>query len=297
MAFGPDRRLLAATGTDGRIELMRASDGAVWRTIVHPGGAPAIAFSPDGTMLASGGYDRAVRLWRVADQQPVRVLEGHGGTIWSVAWSPDGSRIASSGEDRTIRIWRAGDGALLHTLRGHALNVWSVRFSPDSRLVASGSFDRTIRLWDVASRSAGATTGRARPGGGQRRFLTRWAATRERRRRQQGPSLACRGRRPARDADRRLRPCLRGRFQPGRALAGERRPRPRQPRHALAPADRARRQGPAVRLWRASDGALEQRLEHHDDVMALAFSPDWRVLATAGADGSNSLWRLDPILN
>src|SRR5918993_4710129 len=61
MVFHPGGRLLAATGTDGRIELMRASDGALWRLITHPGGAPELAMSPDGSMLVSGGYDRTAR--------------------------------------------------------------------------------------------------------------------------------------------------------------------------------------------------------------------------------------------
>jgi WD40 repeat protein len=49
LAFTPDGRMLIATGTDGRIELMPGATGAVWRTIVHPGGASPIALSPDGT--------------------------------------------------------------------------------------------------------------------------------------------------------------------------------------------------------------------------------------------------------
>ena len=67
------KRLPAATGTDGRIELIRGTNGAVWRTIAHPGGASALAVSPDGALLASGGYDRTARIWRVADQRPVRM--------------------------------------------------------------------------------------------------------------------------------------------------------------------------------------------------------------------------------
>jgi len=111
LVFSPDGALLAATGTDGRIELMRGAPGTVWRTIVHPDGASALAASPDGTMLISGGYDRTARIWRITDQRAVRVLQGSGGTIWSVAWSPDGSRIATAGEDRLIRRRRAAPHA------------------------------------------------------------------------------------------------------------------------------------------------------------------------------------------
>jgi len=52
--------------------------------------------------------------------------------------------------------------------------------------------------------------------------------------------------------------------------------------------------GPAVRLWRVADGALQATLEESDDVMALTFSPDGNLLATASADGANSVWRLAP---
>jgi WD40 repeat protein len=188
--------------------LMRASDGRVWRTIIHPGGASPLALSPDGSMLVSGGYDRTARIWRVADQRPVRVLEGHGGTVWTLAWSPDGNSIATAGEDRLIRIWRVADGALLATLTGGSEHVYAVAFSPDGRWLASG--------------------GRARSAVG-----TFWHQI--------------------------------------TGLGGK---------------------GDAVRLWRASDGRLEQRLQHFDDVMALAFSPDSGTLATASSDGSNSLWDL-----
>ena len=49
-----------------------------------------------------------------------------------------------------------------------------------------------------------------------------------------------------------------------------------------------------MRLWRVADGALQATLEHNDDVMSLAISPDGRLLGTASVDGSNSLWRLTP---
>ena len=47
-----------------------------------------------------------------------------------------------------------------------------------------------------------------------------------------------------------------------------------------------------MRLWRVADGALQATLEHSDDVVAIAFSADGRLLATASTDGSNALWRL-----
>lgn len=292
LTFSPDGSLLAAAGTDGRIELMRGAPGTVWRTIVHPDGASPLAVSPDGTMLVSGGYDRAARIWRIADQRPIRVLEGSGGTIWSVAWSRDGSKIATAGEDKLIRIWNAADGALLRTLAGHELNIWSVRFSPDSRLLASGSFDHSIRIWDVASgrmvrQLAGhdqavvsvdfSPDGRLLASGGDDSTVRIWRVA-------DGAALAM----------------LTGgsdhvyavAFSPdGRWLASGGRARSAIGTfwHQLTGGGA---KGPAVRLWRVRDGALQATLEHSDDVMSLAFSPDGRRLAAASADGSNAIWRL-----
>ncbi|MEA3031628.1 MAG: hypothetical protein QOG13_2953 [Sphingomonadales bacterium] len=294
LVFSPDGALLAATGTDGRIELMRGAPGTVWRTIVHPDAASALDVSPDGTMLVSGGYDRNARIWRIADQRQLRVLQGSGGTIWTVAWSPDGSRIATAGEDKLIRIWRAEDGALLHTLAGHELNIWSVRFSPDSRLLASGSFDHSIRLWDVAS----GRLVRQLPGHDQAVVSVDFSPD--------GTLLASGGDdstvRLWRVADGAAIAALTGgsehvyavAFSPdGRWLASGGRARSAIGTfwHQLTGGGA---KGPAVRLWRVRDGALQSVLEHSDDVTSLAFSPDGRLLATASSDGSNSLWRLAP---
>jgi WD40 repeat protein len=290
MAFLPGG-LIAATATDGRIELTDTA-GSVRRTMIHPGGASPLAASPDGTLLASGGYDRNVRIWRVADGRQVAALAGHGGTVWTLAWSPDGRWLASAGEDRLIRIWRVSDLLLVHVLAGHERNIWSVRFSPDSRLLASGSFDRSIRLWDVKNgrqirRLTGhrqavvsvafSPDGRLLASGGDDATVRLWRVA-------DGA--------PVRVLTRGSDHVYAVAFSPdGRWLASGGRARGAFWTfwHQLTGQGA---KGPAVRLWRVGDGALQATLEASDDVMALAFSPDGGTLATASADGSNALWRL-----
>ncbi|HJP61589.1 MAG TPA: hypothetical protein VJ865_16390, partial [Gemmatimonadaceae bacterium] len=51
--------------------------------------------------------------------------------------------------------------------------------------------------------------------------------------------------------------------------------------------------GKTVRLWRVSDGALQQELSGHaDDVWSVALSSDGRWLASGSEDNSVAIWAL-----
>jgi WD40 repeat protein len=293
VGFSPDGALLAVSSADGTIDLRRVADGAVARTLRHAGGVTAVAFSPDGRWLAGASYDGTVTLWSVADGAPARTLRGHAGTVWTVAFSPDGERIASGGEDRTVRLWRVGDGAALRTLAGHSRNVWSVAFTPDGRRVVSGSFDDTVRVWSVAddvpplvlTGHTQAVVGVAVSPDG------RWIAS-------SGDDSSIRLWRA--DDGRLVRTIDVGNhtykvaFSPdGRWLAAGGRARGAIGTfwHQLVGNNLSASPGPSLRLFRVSDGTLQQAVAAHgDDVWSVAFSRDGRWLSTSSEDGTVKLW-------
>ena len=83
-------------------------------------------------------------------------LQSHSDAVLSVTFSPDGKILASAGggyNNPKIILWDVANRSKLAVLEGHPRSVYSLAFSPDGKTLASASLDRTIILWDVISRS------------------------------------------------------------------------------------------------------------------------------------------------
>jgi serine/threonine protein kinase/WD40 repeat protein len=158
IALSPDGRTLASGGYDQVIRLWDVTpDGPVPRDRVlrgHGDNVTSLAFSPDGRTLATGSDDRTVRLWDVATGQSLATLKERGTQqVYAVAFGRDGT-LASAGEDRLVRLWKvAGDRAsatVEHVLRGHEKEVQALAFSPDGKVLVAGDGAGAIKRWELA---------------------------------------------------------------------------------------------------------------------------------------------------
>jgi WD40 repeat protein/predicted Ser/Thr protein kinase len=152
LAFAPDGRTIASTGTDGDVKLSDIASGRDLLTLRgHTGSVNAVAFSPDGRTLASASHDQTVRLWDTVSGRDLLTLRGHSHAIRGVAFSPDGRTLASASNDGTAKLWDSAANPEVLALRGHADFVACVTFGPDGRILASADRSGTVRLWDAAT--------------------------------------------------------------------------------------------------------------------------------------------------
>jgi WD40 repeat protein len=153
LAYSPDSRWLAATGTNHQVWLFDAETYEFAATLLgHTGDVHSVAFRSDSQRLASTSNDRTVRVWDITTTTCLTVLKGHTDEVFDAVFHPDGTRLASAGRDRAVWIWdlaAPGEDKLAARLSGHANYIFSLSFSPDGKTLASASGDNTVRLWDT----------------------------------------------------------------------------------------------------------------------------------------------------
>lgn len=150
LAFSPDMQYLAIARYNKTIEMRRAIDGELIRTIEW--GAPKVEirfaptrllFSPDSTLLAaSGDVDEPTLVWDVAEGNIQYLLAGH--LLDVVAFSPDGRYIAVGNPTHNLIIHSLEQGTPVTTLDGSS-SIYSLALHPTQALIAYGSGD-TVQI-------------------------------------------------------------------------------------------------------------------------------------------------------
>ena len=147
VAFSPNGKQILSGSTDKAMCLWDVDSGELIRKFEgHPDKVRAVAFLPDGRRALSGGDDKEMRLWDLDSGKVLRTF-GHDGYVTSLALSADGRFVLTGCEDKVMRLWEVATGYLLHSFTGHSEGIVGVAISPDGRQALSTGKDKAVRLW------------------------------------------------------------------------------------------------------------------------------------------------------
>jgi WD40 repeat protein len=281
-------QVLAAGLIAALIGLFSAVSGGpkVERPAQAAGGNPlvveAVAFSPDGRVLASSGGTNSIRLWDIEpgrQPQSTRPEVLHSQSIrFALAFSPDGAYLASTGSG-SISLWVRRTGGYDRVADRIGVSGYCLAFKADSSAVAVGCEDGAIRVYAVAGLDEQATLrrhmgavrnlafspdARTLVSSGQDRLVLVWNTARGE--------------------------VVRNLSEPGFNAVQFAALSPDGKTVAVAepgwsPQD--------VTLLDTDTGLVKRRLKgSQEGVGAIAFSPDGRTLAVAGADRRITLWNV-----
>jgi hypothetical protein len=249
----------------------------------------------------------------VSTAEPVAVLSGNSGGVWSVGFDPSSDTIAMAVEDGTVRLWDLPTKSVKATIDAHRGNIWWVRYAPDGKSMATAGDDGEIKLWQSGEASPLETfkhsnairgltfthDGRRLYAGDRAGGVRVWALGSDKpllETQQNGAvhavalspddeTLATGG------SDKVVRLYNAKTLAQKLPLQGHSGPifglsfHPDGKRLASAGWDKT------VRIWDTNSGELLKSWQGHDgDIWGVAFSPDGTKLATGGTDGAVKLW-------
>ena len=158
IAFGPDGKILASTGTfigpDREYYEVRIWDIVTQQQVERLREARLVAISPDNRFLVSsmrlgqtGNYEYGILLWDMESREQIGLLKGHKGWAKSLSFSPDGQTLAS-GDYNEILLWDVETQQQVGLLSGKGE---SFTFSPDGKTLISSDELEGVHVWDIES--------------------------------------------------------------------------------------------------------------------------------------------------
>ncbi len=147
--FSPDGSSLITAGADGTARIWPTSSSESVKVLRLPAPATAAEFSPDGTEVVAAGGDGFTRIWDLASARLLSTFVDQG-TQPFASFSADGMAIVTAGPHGTSRIRQTSNGTVVATLSVHGQYIRGASFSPDKTNVVTANTAPFARIWNVS---------------------------------------------------------------------------------------------------------------------------------------------------
>jgi WD40 repeat protein len=151
-ALSGDGRLIAVTGYDGEVQVLRmpALTEVTRLSMPKSGSDPAemvlaLAFAPDGLLVTSCGSDVCQWDLTAGTGRPRQILHGHRGSVTGLAFAAGGKTLISSSADATLRFWSWPGGALRLTVSAVGGADGAYALSPNGMMETWADGERGLR--------------------------------------------------------------------------------------------------------------------------------------------------------
>jgi periodic tryptophan protein 2 len=273
--------LLAVGHTNGIFDLLQLPDLSPLHTL-SIGNQPltSISFNGAGDWIAVGCAKLGQLLvWEWKSETYVIKQQGHHYDVSTCAFSPDGAYLVTGADDARVKVWTLSNNFCFVTFADHTAPVTATAFLPSGHAVLSASLDGTVRAFDLVRYRNFRTLTTPTP--------VQFASLAV----DPGGEIVCAG---SKDTFQvyvwslrtgRLLDVLAGHEGPVTSLAFA-------PNNAPLLASGS--WDKTIRTWDVyAAGSTGDVLLHQHDVLALAWRPDGKQLASSTLDGTIYLW--DPL--
>ncbi len=156
LAFAADSSTLVVAGPKNAVWLWDVRRRKLLRTLEgHGDRLHGIELSPDGRFLATMGADKALRLWGLPEGNLLDTVSlGFASRYFAVHFGSEGAlRAALAREQEGVDLIDLKSGHKLGEVRGHRGVVRGLLMTPDGKTLATYGLDSRINLWSLSGAS------------------------------------------------------------------------------------------------------------------------------------------------
>jgi WD40 repeat protein len=153
--FSDDGRYIISCGSDGFVRVWDVTTKERVTQMQHlrgPNGLDVIdvALLPGSTLAVSACYSGVAAVWDWREGRKVRQFERHQNQVEGVAWI-GGMRVLTTGWQDAMYIWDAETGEVLAELASsHSAGIRAVGVRADGLRAVTGDYSGILQLWDLA---------------------------------------------------------------------------------------------------------------------------------------------------